>query len=195
MKLVVRRVWRYQRGNQNPYNEEEQTTQWPKEKAQKDKQRFTKHTYKTKDRVTWTPRKTGGELLTRLAIFIDSIKPCYYIFSEYWFYVKEQLTKHEQDRYFTLKHINTDAGRGRAWLRAALNEHSLERYMHMLLESDELLRYIDMCVVNQKSTNMAILFILYCTILFFPYSENFLNRTSFAQTFVFAIDRYSIYTI
>ena len=58
---------------------------------------------------------------------------------EYWFYVKEQLTKHEQDRYFTLKHINTDAGRGRAWLRASLNEHSLERYMHMLLESDELL--------------------------------------------------------
>ena len=30
----VRRVWRYQRGNQNPYIEEEQTTQWPKEKAQ-----------------------------------------------------------------------------------------------------------------------------------------------------------------
>jgi hypothetical protein len=27
---------------------EEQTTQWPKEKVQKDKQRFTKHTYKTK---------------------------------------------------------------------------------------------------------------------------------------------------
>jgi hypothetical protein len=29
--------------------EEEQTTQWPKEKEQKDKQRSTKHTYKTKD--------------------------------------------------------------------------------------------------------------------------------------------------
>jgi hypothetical protein len=28
----------YQRGNQNPYIEEEQTTQWPKEKVQKDKQ-------------------------------------------------------------------------------------------------------------------------------------------------------------
>jgi hypothetical protein len=27
----------------------EQTTQWPKEKVQKDKQRSTKHTYKTKD--------------------------------------------------------------------------------------------------------------------------------------------------
>ena len=30
----------------------EQKTQWPKEKVQKDKQRPTKHTYKTKDRVT-----------------------------------------------------------------------------------------------------------------------------------------------
>ena len=48
-------------GNQNPYIEEEQTTQWPKEKAQKDKQRSTKHTYKTKERVTGTPLKTGGE--------------------------------------------------------------------------------------------------------------------------------------
>jgi hypothetical protein len=27
----IRRVWRYQRGNQNPYIEEEQTTQWPKD--------------------------------------------------------------------------------------------------------------------------------------------------------------------
>jgi len=51
----VRRVWRYQRGNQNPYIAEEQTTQWPKEIVQKDKQRSTKHTYKTKDRVTRTP--------------------------------------------------------------------------------------------------------------------------------------------
>ena len=59
---VKRRVWRYQSGNQNPYVEEEQTTQWPKEKVQKDKQRSTKHTYKTKDRVTGTPLKTGEEL-------------------------------------------------------------------------------------------------------------------------------------
>jgi hypothetical protein len=29
--------------------------QWPKEKVQKDKQRSTKHTYKTKDRVTRNP--------------------------------------------------------------------------------------------------------------------------------------------
>ena len=49
-------------GNQNPYIEEEQTTQWLKEKVQKDKQRSTKHTYKTKDRVTRTPLKNEGEL-------------------------------------------------------------------------------------------------------------------------------------
>ena len=29
--IGLRRVWRYQRGNQNPYIEEEQTTQWQKE--------------------------------------------------------------------------------------------------------------------------------------------------------------------
>jgi hypothetical protein len=53
-----RRVWRYQRGNQNPYIEKEQTTQWPKEIVQREKQRSTKHTYKTKDRVTRTPLRT-----------------------------------------------------------------------------------------------------------------------------------------
>jgi hypothetical protein len=62
LSVDTRRVWRYQRGNQNPYIEEEQTTQWPKENVQKDKQRSTKHTYKTKDRVIRTPLKTGGEL-------------------------------------------------------------------------------------------------------------------------------------
>jgi len=30
----LRRVWRYQRGNKNPYIEEEQATQWSKEKRQ-----------------------------------------------------------------------------------------------------------------------------------------------------------------
>ena len=49
-----RRVWRYQRGNQNPQIDEEQTTQWPKEKVQKYKQWSAKYTHKTKDRVTRT---------------------------------------------------------------------------------------------------------------------------------------------
>jgi hypothetical protein len=59
---IAKKNRKYQRGNQKPYIEEEETTQWPKEKVQKDKQRSTKHTYKTKDRVTRTPLKTGGEL-------------------------------------------------------------------------------------------------------------------------------------
>ena len=41
-------------------SEKEQTTQWPKEKAQKYKQRSSKHTHKTKDRATRTPPKTRG---------------------------------------------------------------------------------------------------------------------------------------
>lgn len=57
----------------------------------------------------------------------------------FWQYVKEHLTKHELDRFMKLQSINTDSGRGRSWLRASLNEHSLERYTHMLLESEELL--------------------------------------------------------
>jgi len=37
----IRRVWRYQRGNRKQ-KIEGQTTQWPEEKAHKDKQRSTK---------------------------------------------------------------------------------------------------------------------------------------------------------
>jgi len=58
---ICRWVWRYQRGNQNSI-EEERTTQRPKEKVQKDEQRSTKHTHKTKVRVTRTQPITGGEL-------------------------------------------------------------------------------------------------------------------------------------
>ena len=53
-------------GNQNPPIEE-QTTQWPKEKVQQDKQRSTKHTRKTKDRVTRTPLKIGDVMASALA--------------------------------------------------------------------------------------------------------------------------------
>jgi hypothetical protein len=37
------KIPKYQRGNQNPYIEKEQTTLWPKENVQKGKQRSTKH--------------------------------------------------------------------------------------------------------------------------------------------------------
>lgn len=59
----------------------------------------------------------------------------------FWFYVKEVLNKHELQRFYSLRHIASDVGRGRAWLRCALNEHSLERYLHMLLADRGRLRY------------------------------------------------------
>ena len=45
-----------------------------KEKVQKDKQRSTKHTYKTKDRVTRTPLITGGELRCSGRVVIEERK-------------------------------------------------------------------------------------------------------------------------
>ncbi|KAM8729731.1 sorting nexin-29 [Acanthopagrus schlegelii] len=51
----------------------------------------------------------------------------------FWFYVKEHLNRHELQRFYSLHQISSELGRGRAWLRCALNEHSLERYLHTLL--------------------------------------------------------------
>jgi metallophosphoesterase superfamily enzyme len=59
LSKIIGRVWRYQRGNHNTYIEEEHTTQWSKEKVQKDKQLYIKHTHKTKDWATRTPLKPG----------------------------------------------------------------------------------------------------------------------------------------
>ena len=50
--IVCRKSLKIPKGNQNPYIEEEHTTQWPKVKVQLDKQGSTKHTHKTTDRVT-----------------------------------------------------------------------------------------------------------------------------------------------
>ena len=40
-------------------------------KIQKDKQRSTKHTHKTKDRVIRTPLKSGGELIEFTGDYVD----------------------------------------------------------------------------------------------------------------------------
>jgi hypothetical protein len=47
-------------GNQNPYIEEEQTTQWPEEKVQKDKQRSTKHYTENLRSSNTNPTKNWG---------------------------------------------------------------------------------------------------------------------------------------
>ena len=62
MSLLYEKNLTIPKGQSESVIEEEQKTQWPKEKVQKDKQRSTKHTNKTKYRVTRTPLKTEGEL-------------------------------------------------------------------------------------------------------------------------------------
>ncbi|KAF7705264.1 sorting nexin-29 [Silurus meridionalis] len=79
-------------------------------------------------------RKSRGLALTAAAIkqvagFISSTEGDL----TFWFYVKEHLNRHELQRFYSLRNIWSELGRGRAWLRCALNEHSLERYLHMLL--------------------------------------------------------------
>jgi hypothetical protein len=54
-------------GNQNPYIEE-QTTQWQKEKIQKNIQRNTKRTHKSKNRVIRTQLKTNDQGYVPLVI-------------------------------------------------------------------------------------------------------------------------------
>ena len=58
MRMDPKRAWRHKSDNQNPYIEE-QTTQWPKEKVQKDKQRSTKHT-KCFSNLPLPVKKTNG---------------------------------------------------------------------------------------------------------------------------------------
>jgi hypothetical protein len=58
----VKKSLKIPRGNQIPSIEEGQTTQWSKEIGQKDKQRYPKHTHKTKDRLTRTPLRAGDDL-------------------------------------------------------------------------------------------------------------------------------------
>ena len=58
----MRCVWRYQRGIRIRKSKKNRQHNGEKEKDKRDKQRSTKQTHKTKDRVTRTPLKTGGEL-------------------------------------------------------------------------------------------------------------------------------------
>ncbi|CAG2107212.1 unnamed protein product, partial [Medioppia subpectinata] len=66
--------------------------------------------------------------------FTDETTVCF------WHFVSLHLTRHEFDRYLLLRNIRTDTGRGKAWLRSALNEHSLERYVLSLLSDSLCLR-------------------------------------------------------
>ena len=55
--IFKNRVWRYQRGYQNPYIEDEQKTQWPKEKCKRTNNDLQNMHIKLKTRL-----KTGGQI-------------------------------------------------------------------------------------------------------------------------------------
>ncbi len=57
-----------------------------------------------------------------------------------WSFVKTFLSRHELERYYLLKAVTCDRGRIRAWLRAALNEHSLEKYLLTMLADKDTVR-------------------------------------------------------
>ena len=60
-----------------------------------------------------------------------------------WDAVKGFLTTHEKERYELLRQIWNSRGRGRAWLRSAINERSLERYMTTLINSPVLKHFYE----------------------------------------------------
>lgn len=63
-----------------------------------------------------------------------------YFIPAFWPFIKKHLTHHDKERYDALKHIWTDTGRGKAWIRSTLNERSLERYFHIILGNKKLLQ-------------------------------------------------------
>lgn len=59
--------------------------------------------------------------------------------------MKSLLSTHESERFLLLHNVRTDLGRCRAWLRATLNENSLERYILISLSLENLELYYDEC--------------------------------------------------
>ncbi|XP_038215883.1 sorting nexin-29-like [Zerene cesonia] len=60
-----------------------------------------------------------------------------------WSYCCLHLTKHEKERFKILSNINTPLGYFRAFLRASLNERSLERYLQSWISHGLLVEYYD----------------------------------------------------
>ncbi|XP_053625369.1 sorting nexin-29 [Plodia interpunctella] len=73
-----------------------------------------------------------------------------------WSYACLHLTKHEKERFKILSNINTPLGYFRAFLRAALNERSLERYLQSWISHGLLMEYYEdgALVRDPESSNL-----------------------------------------
>ena len=59
-----------------------------------------------------------------------------------WPLAKLCISTEDLQRFHKLSNVTSELGRGRAWLRAAINERTLENYMHNILGQDDSLRYV-----------------------------------------------------
>lgn len=73
----------------------------------------------------------------------------------FWIFIKEILKEHEIQRFELLTHIKNDYGRGKAWLRASINERFLEKYMHLCVNNEKLINqfYEKWAFMNNREKN------------------------------------------
>ncbi|KAL5234452.1 hypothetical protein ACI65C_001862 [Semiaphis heraclei] len=74
----------------------------------------------------------------------------------FWCFVKEILNEPEIQRFNLLSNIKNDYGRGKAWLRASINERCLEKYMHLCINNENLInrfyeKWAFMCNTEKNS--------------------------------------------
>lgn len=90
----------------------------------------------------------------------------------FWDIAYEHLTRHEKERFDGLRHVHSDRGKCRSLLRAALNERSLERYVLMWINDENLYEKYEpyACILDKN------------TIEEMPKLANALNNILFALT-------------
>lgn len=91
-----------------------------------------------------TGRSDGDRSLNRLVPF--------------WCFIKEILDEPEIQRFDSLANIRNDYGRGKAWLRASINERCLEKYMLLCINNEKLInQYYEKWAFMSNSEKNSIL--------------------------------------
>lgn len=76
----------------------------------------------------------------------------------FWNFVIQHLSEHDAQRFYHLRNIYTDVGRGRAWIRCALNEKTLSRYVESFIANGALLEqfYEDWAFLRDAELNSTL---------------------------------------
>lgn len=61
----------------------------------------------------------------------------------FWVFCERHLIPHERERFENLKNIWTSCGKTKAFIRSCLNESSLQRYISIFIEDEELSKYYE----------------------------------------------------